>query len=147
MLMKNLYVSYPGHGLGRVIEYKTLNGVEFVRMQILSSDLIVMVPRDSDAYRPLMSRETAEKVNDLLKMPNDFNRDSGALTWKRRFNKLLDKVKSNNPILMAEVVAELNNRAADGELSYGERKLRDAARSLLETELELIGEKEFSAKT
>lgn len=136
---KNEYVSYPGHGLGRVIESKTMNGVEFISIEILANGLKIMIPKASEGvYRPLMDKTTANKVKALMQIPNDFEAASPAKSWKRRLDLFLTKVKSNNPVLMAEVVAELNNRKLDGEISFGERQLLDSVKTLLQTELDLI---------
>jgi CarD family transcriptional regulator len=140
--MKNEYVSYRGHGIGRVLERKTMNDIEFVSIEILATDFKIMVPKTSlnDCYRELMDASTAAKVRALMKVPNDFINNQEHQTWNRRYRRLMEKVTSNSPILMAEVVAELNNRKLDGELSFGERKLLDASKTMLEVELSLVNE-------
>lgn len=134
------FVSYPGHGIGRVIELKTMNDVEFVSICILDSGLKILVPKSStELYRPLMSRETAKKCLLLIRESSEYMPETKNQSWKRRRDVLLAKIKSNNPLRIAEVIAELTTRKLDGnELSFGERKMIDAARALVEPEIALV---------
>lgn len=136
---KHQYISYPGHGIGRITSTESRHDVEFINIQILSSDLKITIPKESlHCYRPLMSLEVAMQVQELLKEPNGIVFVANDRTWNRRYDRLMKKFKSNDPVKMAEIVAELNNRKAAGELSYGERKLLDGVKKLLEVELDLV---------
>lgn len=135
----NEYVSYAGHGIGIVQELKSMLNVDFIQVRILDSGLIIMVPQKGNEYiRQLMSREDALQCRIYLET-NVYKSSNMNQTWNRRYKTYMEKMKSNNPIRIAEIVAELNSQEFNGkELSYGEKKLRDASRALLETEIELV---------
>lgn len=135
----NEYVSYPGHGIGQITELRTMHETEFVSILILDSGLKIMVPRASNVIRPLMDKFTAKKCLLLIREPSEYSPDTKNDTWQRRYRIFMEKIKSNNPIRIAEIVAELYIRKLDGnDLSFGERKMIDAARSLLAPELKLV---------
>lgn len=140
-MITNTYISYPGHGLGRIEKIETKFGQEFMSIHILDSGLKIFLPKSSaHLVRPLMSQETAAQVRNLMAFPNGFQTKHTPRNGKRRLDLYITKIKSNDAIKIAEVVAELNNRKHDGEqLSFGERKCIEAAKSLLLTELKLVG--------
>lgn len=139
----NEYISYKGHGVGQIKEVKTMHGVEFFSINILDSGLKILIPKDAvekgDLARPLMDKNTAKMCLLYIKESSEYQPEARHENWNRRFKRLMQKIVSNNPISIAEVVAELNIRQFEGNnLSFGERKMRDAALALLNSEIKLV---------
>jgi CarD family transcriptional regulator len=57
--------------------------------------------------------------------------------WNRRYREYTEMLKSGSPFEVAKVLRDLYRLKGDKELSFGERRLLDQARSLLVTELAL----------
>jgi len=132
---------HPAHGVGEVtaIEKKEIAGskTSFYILKILDTGMKVMVPTgaaDRLGLRQVISRKDAKKVIDILKA------DEVAVTsqpWNRRYREYMDMLKSGSPFQVAKVLRDLYRLKSDKELSFGERRLLDQARSLLITELAL----------
>ena len=58
-------------------------------------------------------------------------------TWNRRYRDYMDKIKSGSVFEVAEVYRDLSTIKQTKELSFGERKMLDTARSLLVKEISL----------
>ncbi|HEX4925166.1 MAG TPA: CarD family transcriptional regulator [Bdellovibrionales bacterium] len=132
---------YPGHGVGRVtaIETKEILGKQhtFYTIEILDSGMKILVPRDnvkSVGLRPIISKQQASEVLNILKVKN-VKIDNQ--TWNRRYREYMEKIKTGSVFEIAEVLRDLFLLKVDKELSFGERKMLDTARSLLIKELTL----------
>ena len=96
----------------------------------------VMVRSVRQARRPaeVISRTDAKRVIDILRS------DEVAVhsqPWNRRYREYTDMLKSGSPFEVAKVLRDLYRLKSDKELSFGERRLLDQARTLLVTELAL----------
>ena len=58
-------------------------------------------------------------------------------TWNRRYREYMEKIKTGSVFEIAEVLRDLFLLKVDKELSFGERKMLDTARTLLIKELAL----------
>jgi CarD family transcriptional regulator len=103
----------------------------------------IMVPTETAAaagLRPVISRKDAKKVLDILRS------DEVAVKtqpWNRRYREYMEMLKSGSPFEVAKVLRDLYRLKSEKDLSFGERRLLDTARSLLVTELCLsLGKKE-----
>ena len=138
---------YPAHGVGEVTDIQTraLGGKErsFYILKVLENGMKIMVPTETAAaagLRPVISRKDAKKVLDILKSD-----DVAVKTqpWNRRYREYMEMLKSGSPFEVAKVLRDLYRLKSDKDLSFGERRLLDTARSLLVTELGLsLGKKE-----
>jgi CarD family transcriptional regulator len=138
---------YPAHGVGEVtdIQTRSLGGKErsFYILNVLENGMKIMVPTETAAaagLRPVISRKDAKKVLDILRSD-----DVAVKTqpWNRRYREYMEMLKSGFPFEVAKVLRDLYRLKADKDLSFGERRLLDTARSLLVTELTLsLGKKE-----
>ena len=138
---------YPAHGVGEVTDIQTraLGGKErsFYILKVLENGMKIMVPTETAAaagLRPVISRKDAKKVLDILK-----SNDVAVKTqpWNRRYREYMEMLKSGSPFEVAKVLRDLYRLKSDKDLSFGERRLLDTARSLLVTELGLsLGKKE-----
>lgn len=137
---------YPGHGVGRIlsIEIKEILGSKqtFYSVQIIETGMKIMIPRDnvkSVGLRPIISKEEASKVVGILK-ERDVKIDNQ--TWNRRYREYMEKIKTGSVYEIAEVLRDLFVLKIDKELSFGERKMLDTARTLLLKELTLATSEE-----
>lgn len=141
---------YPGHGVGKVvaIESKEIMGakMEFYSIQIVETGMKVMVPKNnvnSVGLRPIISKEDAGRVLDILK---EKNVKIDTQTWNRRYREYMEKIKTGSVYEIAEVLRDLFLLKVDKELSFGERKMLETARALLVKELTLAVDKESLAQ-
>ena len=132
---------YPGHGVGRVvsIEEKQIAGASltFYSIEILESGMKIMVPKTrvkTVGLRPIISKKEADRVLDILKQQK-LKIDNQ--TWNRRYREYMEKIKTGSVFEIAEVLRDLFLLKVDKELSFGERKMLDTARTLLIKELAL----------
>ena len=137
---------YPGHGVGKVtaIEAKEIFGKkhEFYTIQILENGMKIMIPKDnvdSVGLRPIISKDEANKVIEILK---ETNVKIDNQTWNRRYREYMEKIKTGSVYEIAEVLRDLFLLKVEKELSFGERKMLDTARSLLLKELSLAKSRE-----
>lgn len=136
---------YPGHGVGEVtaIETKEIMGSEhsFYSIRIIESGMKIMVPTnnaESVGLRPIISKKEAAKVLDIL---TETNVKIDNQTWNRRYREYMEKIKTGSVYEIAEVLRDLFVLKVDKELSFGERKMLDTARTLLLKELSLATSK------
>jgi len=132
---------YPAHGVGciKAIETQTIGGVDqsFYVMTIFDNDMTIMIPTtnsDNVGLRAIISKDDVGKVLDILK-ERDIKISSQ--TWNRRYRDYMEKIKTGSVYEVAVVLRDLFILRVDKDLSYGERKMMDTAKSLLVKELSL----------
>lgn len=132
---------HPAHGVGELvaIEDHQLAGrpTACYVLKILGSELKVMVPKaaaERVGLRPVMKKQEAQQILDIFR-----SREVAVdlQPWSRRFRVYTDMVKSGLPTEIAKVLRDMYRLKLDKELSFGERRLLDQARSLLIHELAL----------
>ncbi len=133
---------YPAHGVGVIerIENRKISGCQedFFVMRILENNMIIMIPSSNAAnvgLRQIINQREVSKVYSILNK-RDISVDESQ-TWNRRYRDYMDKIKSGSVFEVAEVYRDLSTIQQDKELSFGERKMLDTARSLLVKELSL----------
>lgn len=132
---------YPAHGVGEVksIEVKEIMGAKqaFYILQILDSGMKIMVPTNNVhavGLREVISDDEVEGVYEILKQ-RDITIDNQ--TWNRRYREYMDKIKTGSVYEIAEVLRDLSLLKFKKELSFGERKMLDTAKTLLIKELSI----------
>jgi CarD family transcriptional regulator len=132
---------HPSHGLGEVIaiEHREIGGAKgefyILRMNDNGREMRVMVPRSaavSVGLRPVMSAKEADRVLDTMRAREvavDLQ------PWSRRFRAYTEMIKSGWPQEVAKVLRDMYRLKFDKDLSFGERRLLDQAKSLLMKEL------------
>jgi CarD family transcriptional regulator len=130
---------YPAHGVGviRAVETKELEGIKstFYVLKILDNGMTIMVPVQNAGaigMRQVISTSHVEKVYDVLK---DRDVPTDNQTWNRRYREYMNKIQTGDPIEVAKVLRDLALLKADKNLSFGEKKMFDQARSLLVQEI------------
>jgi CarD family transcriptional regulator len=137
---------YPAHGVGEVksIESKEIMGAKqtFYVLQIIDSGMKIMVPTNNInavGLREVISDDEVEGVYEILKQ-RDVHIDNQ--TWNRRYREYMDKIKTGSVYEIAEVLRDLSLLKHKKELSFGERKMLDTAKSLLVKELAICEDRE-----
>ena len=130
---------YPGQGVGEVmgIEHKEVAGQRqsFYVLRILENGMKIMIPMNkvnSVGLREIIGEKEVRKVYSILR-EKEVSVDS--TTWNRRYREYMDKIKTGSVFEIAEVLRDLYLLRSDKDLSFGERKMLDTARSLLIKEL------------
>jgi CarD family transcriptional regulator len=135
-------IVYPGHGIGEIvsIESRTISGnsQNFYILKIIDSDMKVMVPVDNShsvGLRKITPRGEVQKIFDILKDRTNMVEDTQ--TWNRRHREYTEKINSGSVFEIAEVLRDLYVLKLDKDLSFGEKKMLDTARTLLVKEIAL----------
>jgi len=130
---------YPGHGVGVIeaIESKQIMGNHqiFYILRIMENGMTIMIPRDNAGavgLRGIIRKIDVTKVIHILK-ERDVTLDNQ--TWNRRYREYMEKINTGSIYEIAEVLRDLHLLKAEKELSFGERKIMDVAKSLLVKEL------------
>lgn len=137
---------YPAHGVGEItsIEKREIAGNthQFYIMKILDSGMTIMVPTGnvrSVGLRELISIDEVDIVYDILR---ERDISINEQTWNRRYREYMDKIKTGSVYEIAEVMRDLMLLRYEKELSFGERKMLDTARTLIVKELAIAQSEE-----
>ena len=132
---------YPGHGVGRItsIERKEVMGshLTFYSIKIMESGIKIMFPEnrvDTIGIRPVISKEEAEEVLNILKKP-DSALHVQERNWQKRHQAYRDKIQNGSIYEIVDVIKDLHHIQKDKELSYGEKRMMDKAQNMLRSEL------------
>jgi len=130
---------YPGQGVGliKAVETVDFDGTRHTMyvLMILDNGVTIRVPvQNANALgmRNVISTEQVDKVYEVLK---DRDVPTDNQTWNRRYREYLNKIQTGDTIEVAKVLRDLALLRHDKNLSFGERKMFDQARSLLVQEL------------
>ena len=131
---------YPAHGVGRIesIESRVINGDthDFYIMKIIDNGMVIMIPTsnvDSVGLRTVVDKTQIPDIYAVLTEKKDDLQDNQ--TWNRRYKEYMDKLKTGSPFDVAAVFRDLYMLKLSKDLSFGERKLLDTARTLLMREI------------
>lgn len=139
---------YPAHGVGVIesIESKWISGnkQEFYIMRILDNGMIIMIPLDNVNNVGLRQVIGADQVPKIFEILEEREVVPDNQTWNRRYREYMEKIKTGSVYELAEVLRDLFILREDKELSFGERKMMDTARSLLVKEISIAQEQDES---
>lgn len=132
---------YPAHGVGVIerVESREISGSsqDFYVMRILENDMIIMIPIknvSSVGLREIIGRKEVPKLYSILKKRDVMIENQ---TWNRRYREYMEKIKTGSVYEVAEVYRDLLMLKCEKDLSFGERKMLDTARTLLVKEISL----------
>jgi len=138
-------VVYPMHGAGiieAIEEHEVLGQRQGYYVLTMSyGGMRVMIPLNnvkSIGLREVIGEQEVAKVAKILQtapLPS-------SSSWNRRFNMNLAKIKSGDIYEVAEVVRNLMLQDRTKKLSTGERRLLEAAKQILISELVLACDKD-----
>lgn len=130
---------YPAHGVGKIdsIETREISGNEqkYYILKIMDNGMTIMVPTTNGrkvGLREVIGQSEVDIVYDILR-ERDIAIDNQ--TWNRRYREYMDKIKTGSIYEVAEVLRDLSTLRYQKELSFGERKMLDLARTLIVKEL------------
>jgi CarD family transcriptional regulator len=132
---------YPAHGVGVIerVESREVSGSsqDFYVMRILENDMIIMIPIknvNNVGLREIIGRREVPKLYNILKKRDVMIENQ---TWNRRYREYMEKIKTGSVYEVAEVYRDLLMLKSEKDLSFGERKMLDTARTLLVKEISL----------
>ncbi len=135
---------YPAQGVAEVvsIDIKDIAGTpqKFYVLRILDTDRKIMVPvsnADAVGLRQVISETEIREIFDILE-----ERTIGfdTQTWNRRYRGFMDKIKTGSIYDVAEVLRDLYRLKTNKQLSFGERRMLDTARTLIVKEIAIARE-------
>ncbi len=142
------FVVYPKHGLGQIkgLETQEIAGSE-VRLFVIEFEeerMKLRVPvgnAQKSGLRALSSKETMGNVMKKLKGKPRVRRTM----WSRRAQEYETRIKSGDPVSIAEVVRELFRPTSQAEQSYSERQIYQTALDRLAREYAAIEEMDIES--
>jgi CarD family transcriptional regulator len=130
---------HPSHGVGEVtaIEQRDIGGAKqmFYVLRILDNGMKVMVPTGAAQQVGLRVIMSEKEANTILTTMKAREVAVDVQPWSRRFRVYTEMIKSGSPGEVAKVLRDMNRLKFDKDLSFGERRLLDQAKSLLLKEL------------
>ena len=136
---------YPAHGVVNVtsIESKEICGTrkDFYILQVLDSDVTVMVPIDNAetvGLRPVINKREINRIYKILRnKDNKAGHLNGRQSWNKRNREYSDKLKSGDIFEVANVLKDINLLQRSKDLSFGEKRIMDSALTLLIKEISI----------
>jgi CarD family transcriptional regulator len=135
---------YPAHGVGKIesIEQRQVGDKQqsFYVMKILDSSMVIMIPTTSCqnvGLRNIISSQDVNKIYDIL---NEKDVQFVTQPWNQRYREYMEKIKTGSVYEIASVLRDLFLLRVNKDLSFGERKMMDTAKSLLVKEIALANE-------
>lgn len=135
---------YPAHGVGKIdsIEEREIAGNthKFYIMKIVDTGMTIMVPTGNVRNVGLREVINASEVDIVYDILRERDISINEQTWNRRYREYMDKIKTGSIYEIAEVLRDLMLLRYEKELSFGERKMLDTARTLIVKELAIAQE-------
>jgi CarD family transcriptional regulator len=130
---------YPAQGVAEVIriEEKDIAGSrqQFYVLRILDTDRKILVPvanASAVGLRQVIGELEICEIFDILReRTTAFDNQ----TWNRRYRAFMDKIKTGSIYDVAEVLRDLYRLKVDKQLSFGERRMLETARTLIVKEI------------
>jgi CarD family transcriptional regulator len=109
-------------------------------MKILKNNMVIMIPTATSKNVGLRSIISPKEVNEVFDILQEKDVQIGTQTWNRRYREYMEKIKTGSVFEVASVLRDLYLLQEDKDLSYGERKMMDTAKSLLVKELSIANQ-------
>jgi len=138
-------VVHPYHGPGRIASIERREFMEepkqYYVIEIPAQGLTLHVPRrkvDTIGVRPAMPREQLRRVLEILRSrPEHLPED-----YKERQEEIGEKLKTGQPLQIAEAVRDLTWHQRDSHLTKKDTDYLDRGRKLLAAEMALVSDTE-----
>ena len=140
----------PIHGAGIITEisYQKVSGEmhECVVIEIVVGKKRVLVPtanlEDAELRPVVTKKELDESLAELSQEPDELPKD-----WRRRIEKLKDRVHSGQPLLVAQAIRDIIARSLQNKMNPSEKRVLNEAVCVLAGEVALVRDiKSLSAK-
>jgi CarD family transcriptional regulator len=146
------FVVYPAHGVGQVegVEVQTIAGMSITLYTICFEKdrmrlKLPVTKVKASGLRKLSSKDRLKDALATLQGRSQVRR----IMWSRRAQEYEAKINSGDPVSIAEVLRDLKKEGDQGEQSYSERQIYQAALARLAREvaaIEKIDEKKAAEK-
>lgn len=146
------FVVYPAHGVGQVegVEVQTIAGISITLYTICFEKdrmrlKLPVTKVKASGLRKLSSKDRLKDALATLQGRSQVRR----IMWSRRAQEYEAKINSGDPVSIAEVLRDLKKAGDQGEQSYSERQIYQAALARLAREvaaIEKIDEKKAAEK-
>lgn len=136
-------VVMPGTGVGRIEDIVNVDvgseDVEMYKIALETDEMSVWVPihREVVDIRPPLDAQSVDRVLEVIR---ETTAPAKRANWNRRQRRYRELLTSPDPLGMAELLGELASVKQDKALSFGERRLFDKAKKLMEAELQAAAE-------
>lgn len=134
-------IVYPMHGAGVIIaiEKKEFSGeeMEYLILRIPIGHLRISIPRanaEEIGVRAVCTRDDTKRVMDLLRG----EMEDMSTNWNQRYRDNLEKLKTGDIFMVADVVRDLSLLHNEKGLSTGEKKMLTSARNILVSEMIVV---------
>ena len=135
------YVVYPTHGVGKIIgtESQDIASIEVTLLVIRFEQdrMTLRVPLEKARTLGLRTLSSRKHMDDAILTLKSKAKVKRAM-WSRRAQEYEAKIKSGDPVNIAEVVRDLRKRDPNTEQSYSERQMYQAALERLAREFAAI---------
>jgi CarD family transcriptional regulator len=132
---------YPAHGVAEVIgvDTKEIAGqpFKFYVLRVLENNMQIMVPRDKADQIGLRALATTVEVDEMFAVLRNPDVLIDKQTWNRRYRGFMEKIKTGSLFDVAEVFRDLMRLRGSKNLSFGERRMLETARTLMVKEVAL----------
>ena len=135
------FVVYPSHGVGKIIGTETRDienvGLDLLVIRFEQDRMTLRVPLDKakiSGLRTLSSRAQMDEAISTLQSKAKVKK----LMWSRRAQEYETKINSGSLVSLAEVVRDLYKKDDQGEQSYSERQMYQAALERLASEFAAV---------
>lgn len=132
---------YPAHGVVEVVGVDTKkiadSPVVFYVLRVLENGMQIMVPRDKADQVGLRALATQHDVDEMFTVLRDSEVVLDKQTWNRRYRGFMEKIKTGSLFDVAEVFRDLMRLRTSKNLSFGERRMLETARTLMVKEVAL----------
>jgi len=137
------FVVYPTHGVGKIhgTEIQKIAGTEVTLLVIRFEQdrMTLRVPLEKAMTLGLRTLSSRKHMDDAILTLKSKAKVKRAM-WSRRAQEYEAKIKSGDPVNIAEVVRDLRKRDPNSEQSYSERQMYQAALERLAREFAAIEE-------
>ncbi|MBT6415986.1 CarD family transcriptional regulator [Candidatus Puniceispirillum sp.] len=135
------FVVYPTHGVGRILgtETREVAGMklEMLVVRFEQDRMTLRVPMEKAKTLGLRTLSSSKQMDQAITTLRGKARVRRTM-WSRRAAEYETKIKSGDPVSIAEVVRDLHRRTNQSEQSYSERQMYQAALERLAREYAAI---------
>lgn len=137
------FVVYPARGVGQITGIKSENicgqdltcvSVSFKKDKATVKIPVSKIKKENTSLRQLASNTVMDNAVRILHGKAKIKR----VQWSRRSQEYMDKIKSNSPTALAEVLRDLYKDPEKHEQTYSERQIYDQAFGLFVPEYALV---------
>ena len=135
------YVVYPSHGVGKILGTESRK-VENIDLELLvirfeQERMTLRVPLDKAKISGLRTLSSRAQMDEAISTLQSKARSKKTM-WSRRAQEYETKINSGSLVMIAEVVRDLYKKEDQGEQSYSERQMYQAALERLASEFAAV---------